>query len=162
MSSTLLLIVLCTTFVHVYGWGADGHHIIAHLAQSQLTGTAPDWIRYLVPWHWNGNLSAMASWADSILYENSNPTGFANWQWSRPLHYINTPDWNCTYLVKRDCIDDVCVDGAVRNYTKRLEIELDDIQHQEALYFLIHYVADIHQPLHTGFKGDVGGNFVRG
>ncbi|CAF1060225.1 unnamed protein product [Adineta steineri] len=154
-------IILCQTFLHVYGWGGIGHSIVVQLAQSQLTGSAPEWIRSLTPWHWNGNLSAMASWADSILYADTNPTGFGNWQWTRPFHYINVPDWNCSYDVNRDCINDVCIDGAIRNYTKRLQSSLDHIQHEEALYFLIHYVGDIHQPMHTGFKSDYGGNSVR-
>ena len=141
LPTALFFVLLCGTFIHVHGWGAIGHNIIARLAQSQLTGSASDWVRHLVPWHWNGNLSAMASWADSIIHENSNPTGFDNWQWSRPLHFLNIPDWNCIYQVERDCINDICIDGAIRNYTKRLETQLDDIQHQEALYFLIHYVA---------------------
>ncbi len=163
MLSTLFFLVFsCGTFLHVHGWGAIGHNIIAHLAQSQLTGPAIDWVESLVPWHLNGNLSAMASWADSILYENSNPTGSGNWQWSRPLHFLNIPTWNCSYQVERDCINDTCIDGAIRNYTKRLESKLDDIQHREALYFLIHYVGDIHQPLHTSFQDDFGGNSVRG
>lgn len=162
MLSTLSFVVLCGIFVHVHGWGQVGHSIVARLAQSQLIDPARDWVRDLVPWHWNGNLSSMASWADSILYENSNPTGFANWQWTRPSHYINIPTGECTYQVERDCIDDICVDGAIRNYTKRLESKLDVIQHQEALYFLIHYVGDLHQPLHTAFKDDYGGNRIQG
>jgi hypothetical protein len=162
ISSILLFFVLTETFVFAYGWGSVGHRIILRLAQNELTGLTPDWIQYLVPWDWNGNLSAMAVWADEILYPNTNSTDFDNWQWSRPLHYINIPDWSCNYLIERDCINDFCIDGAIRNYTKRLENEFDDIQHQEALYFLIHFVGDIHQPLHTGFKSDFGGNNIRG
>lgn len=146
----------------VYGWGPVGHSITVRLAQSQLDDSASEWIRSLTPWHANGNLSTMGSWADDILYPDTNPTGYGNWQWSRPLHYANVPDWNCVYKPERDCINDTCVAGAVRNYTNRLKTQFDEIQQKEALYFLIHYMADIHQPLHTGFAGDRGGNSVRG
>ena len=148
-------------FITVSGWGLVGHRIIARLANSQLTDKSTEWIEPLIPWHWKGNLSAMASWADSILYPNSNPTGYDNWQWTRPLHYINTPDWSCDYSRERDCVDDICIDGAIRNFTRRLVNELDVHQREEALYFLIHFVGDIHQPLHTGFKNDYGGNSIR-
>ncbi|CAF1154527.1 unnamed protein product [Adineta ricciae] len=146
----------------VHGWGPVGHATIVRLAQSQLTKEGLERIAPLIPWHWNGNLSAMASWADDILYSDANPTGYGNWQWSRPLHYINVPDWNCEYRPERDCINDICVAGAIRNYTKRLETEWDDIQQREALYFLIHFTGDIHQPLHTGFVSDRGGNSIKG
>ncbi len=164
MFATLYLfsILLFETFIQVRGWGPVGHSTIVRLAQSQLTDTAPEWILSLTPWHWYGNLSAMASWADDILYADTNPTGYGNWQWSPELHYINTPDWSCEYQSERDCINDKCVAGAIKNYTKRLETELDDIQLKEALYFLIHFTGDIHQPLHAGFKSDRGGNSVRG
>ena len=162
MSSLFLCWIFYGLLVQVDSWGAVGHRIVARLAQTQLTDKASEWARELVPWHWNGNLSAMAVWGDDILYPDSNPSGFDNWQWSRPLHFINTPDWSCNYRVERDCPNDICVHGAIKNYTKRLESELDDIQHQEALYFLLHFVGDIHQPLHVGFKSDYGGNQVRG
>ena len=162
MQFVLFCILLGGQFVHVEGWGAEGHGIIARLAQSELTASVSSWVQDLLPWHWNGSLSSMASWADSIIHANSNPTGSANWQWSRPLHYINTPDWSCAYHVDRDCVNNVCIDGAVRNYTKRLAEELDRTQQQEALYFLIHFVGDMHQPLHIGFTSDYGGNSVEG
>ncbi|CAF3313316.1 unnamed protein product [Rotaria socialis] len=158
----LLLALFCDTYPHVNGWGRVGHSITVRLAQSQLVDSAPDWIRSLTPWHWNGNLSAMSSWADSILSENNNPTGYANWQWSRILHYVNIPDLSCDYQPERDCINDQCILGAIKNYTRRLVTEHDHIQQEEALYFLIHFLGDIHQPLHTGFRGDRGGNSVVG
>jgi hypothetical protein len=161
-SWVIFLVVLFKTLICVYGWGPVGHSIIVRLAQSQLVDSAPEWITSLTPWHWKGNLSAMASWADNILYPDTDPTGYDNWQWSRELHYINIPDWSCEYRSERDCVNDKCVAGAIKNYTKRLETELDDIQQKEALYFLIHFAGDIHQPLHTGFISDRGGNSVRG
>ncbi len=161
-SSCLSVLFLFEIFVYVHGWGPIGHSIVVRLAQSQLNDSAAEWIRSLTPWHWNGNLSAMASWADDILYPDANPTGYGNWQWSRPLHFINTPDWKCDYKAERDCAHEVCIAGAVRNYTKRLENEWNEIQEKEALYFLIHYMGDIHQPLHTAFSTDRGGNNVRG
>ena len=143
-------------------WGEIGHSIVARLAQDQLTNSTDQWIRTLIPWHWNGNLSALASWADSILYPDTNPTGFANWQWSRGLHYLNIPDQTCVYDESRDCVEEKCIAGAIRNYTRRLEREFDPNQLQEALYFLIHFLGDIHQPLHTSYAGDRGGNRIRG
>lgn len=158
----LLVTVFCNTFLCIYAWGPDGHHLIVRLAQSQLQESASEWIRSLTPWHWNGDLSAMASWADNIIYSTTNPTGYDNWQWSRTLHYLNIPDWSCEYEAKRDCINDHCIAGAIKNYTKRLETEDDEAQLKEALYFLIHFIGDMYQPLHMGFKNDRGGNDILG
>src|SRR5690242_11305477 len=52
-----------------------------------------------------------------------------------------------------------CVDGAIQNYTSRLmDPSLPEKQLQEALMFLVHFIGDIHQPLHVGFASDEGGN----
>ena len=150
------------------GWGEVGHSLVARIAQSLLTDSSTKFVRDHLAWYTNGNLSMLSSWPDSILYPESNPVECLNWQWSSQLHYVNTPDWNCTYNRQRDCnwtvVDERrCVDGAVQNYTKRLaNTSLDDIQRQEALRFLVHFIGDTHQPLHAGFAGDKGGNTISG
>ncbi|KAF3638208.1 Endonuclease 5 [Capsicum annuum] len=59
-----------------------------------------------------------------------------HYRWSAPLHYVDTPDFLCNY---KYCLTD--------NLT-------------EALMFLSHFVGDVHQPLHVGFIGDLGGNTI--
>ncbi|CAF4458954.1 unnamed protein product [Rotaria magnacalcarata] len=51
---------------------------------------------------------------------------------------------------------------AFPNWQRVIDTNLDDVQHQEALMFLVHFVGDIHQPLHVGVDTDRGGNSVRG
>jgi hypothetical protein len=68
---------------------------------------------------------------------------------SAQLHYIDTPDKACTFVYTRDCVDDACVAGAIANYTDRLkDTSLPKAQRAEALKFIVHFVGDIHQPLH--------------
>jgi len=103
----------------------------------------------------------VASWADHILH----PDRSNNWGWSKQLHYVDTEDWVCIYDQPKDCnwtSGQRCVDGAIQNYTQRLaDSQLDPIQRQEALQFLIHFIGDAHQPLHAGFKSDLGGNEIK-
>ena len=155
---------LLTSSAH--GWGATGHALVAQIAQSILTRESTKFVRDHLPWYATGNLSMLASWPDSIQYANSNPVEYLNWQWSKVLHYVNVPDWNPAYNRDRDCEwsqGQRCVDGAVQNYTERLaDAKLDSIQRQEALRFLVHFIGDVHQPLHAGFVSDKGGNAVIG
>jgi hypothetical protein len=148
---------------YVHAWGPIGHGLVARLAQSEFNSPANTWIRDYIPLHLSGDLSAIASWPDVILYPDTNPLDYNNWQWSRQLHFINIPDWICKYIPSRDCIDDQCIEGALKNYSQRLtDTDCDYVQQQQALFFLVHFVGDIHQPLHCGFKGDLGGNNVKG
>lgn len=141
------------------GWGKDGHDITASLAQLMLGPAAMQACANLLPSN-NGQLVQIANWADQV---KSKPA----YRWSAPLHFINTPDWACTYYRSRDCVlngvPNFCVDGAIQNYTKRVvDQNLPFEQQQEALKFLVHFVGDIHQPLHVAFTSDKGGNTITG
>ncbi len=48
----------------------------------------------------------VANWADQV---RSQPA----YKWSAPLHFIDTPDWECAYTPASDCADSQCVAGAL-------------------------------------------------
>lgn len=160
LSEIFPLIVLLTS---VNGFGRDGHALVADIAQSLLTNESSAFVNILLPSPINGNMSNVSVWADNILYSNTEPN-YLNWQWSAPLHYVNTKDWSCIYDRQNDCnwtSTQGCIDGAIQNYTNRLgDSQLDHTQLQEALQFIIHFIADAHQPLHGGFESDRGGNSI--
>ena len=167
MSSTtttlVFFVLVCRAVRPGFAWGPVGHGLVARLAQSQLTVAANSWINDYMPDNAFNNLSAIASWPDLILYPDTNPIDYKQWQWSRELHFINTPDWACHYEPARDCVDDRCIEGALTNYSRRfIDGNCDYVEQQEALFFLVHFLGDVHQPLHSGFKSDFGGNSVKG
>ncbi|KAJ6641482.1 Endonuclease 3 [Pseudolycoriella hygida] len=159
------LVALFAIFVSVKAWGRDGHALVADLAQTLLTFEAATFVKLHLPLEANGNMSNVSVWADNILYANTEPN-YLNWRWSAPLHYVNTKDFSCVYDRQTDCdwaSTRGCVDGAIQNYTTRLgDKQLDETQLEEALKFIIHFIADVHQPLHGGFASDLGGNSIRG
>lgn len=157
------LFLLILFFQEALAWGPVGHSLVARLAQSELSSSTKQWLNHYISWGLSNDLSRIASWPDSILYPDSNPFDYNQWQWSRELHFVNIPTWNCQYLPSRDCVNDRCIEGALKNYSHRLiDNNLDYIQQQQALFFLVHFLGDIHQPLHSGFKSDFGGNAVKG
>jgi len=159
------LLVLSASLSSVSGWGRDGHALVADIAQSLLSNESSTFVQIHLPSPINGNMSNVSVWADNILYADTEPD-YLNWQWSAPLHYVNTKDWTCVYDRQNDCYwnsTQGCVDGAIQNYTKRLgDSQLDSTQLHEALKFVIHFIGDVHQPLHGGFETDLGGNTIRG
>ena len=158
-----IVVLLAMSLVPVFCWGPVGHNITAVIAQSRLTSIANATIAALLP-EYNASeiLKSVVNWPDHIR----DPT--SPYVWSNPLHYVNTPPFTCSYQTVRDCpldaiLDDHinCVVGAIHNYTKRLnDITLVKFQQAEALKFLTHFVGDLHQPLHVGFKNDSGGNAI--
>jgi len=92
-------------------------------------------------------LAGVATWADSARYSKW-------WRWTGGFHYIDAKDSPPSYCgidYERDCKKDQgCVVSAMHNYTTRLlDTELSLYERAVAAKFVIHFVGDIHQPLHT-------------
>uniref|UniRef100_A0A804M978 Aspergillus nuclease S1 n=1 Tax=Zea mays TaxID=4577 RepID=A0A804M978_MAIZE len=54
----------------------------------------------------------------------------------------------------------MCVVGAINNYTAALKDSSSPFDPTESLMFLAHFVGDVHQPLHCGHTDDLGGNTI--
>ena len=93
------------------------------------------------------NLTGVASWADEIKRQ-------PRYRWTSTLHYSNPKDdepAQCGYDYQRDCPDQKCVVGAIFNFTAVYDPQRQhsaDVR-EEALKFLVHFVGDMHQPLHS-------------
>jgi len=138
-------------------WGVVGHAVAAGIAQNYLSKASLQLALYLLP-NASGQLPSVASWADVVLH--SDPA----YAWTAPLHYINTADWQCYYSPQLDCPKNMCVAGAILNYTNRLA-SLPSSDYNEkvvALKFIVHFLGDIHQPLHVGFASNKDGNTITG
>ncbi|HEY8253277.1 MAG TPA: S1/P1 nuclease [Rhizomicrobium sp.] len=131
-------------------WGAAGHEIAAAIALRELTPAARDEVGRLL-----GSPVMMvhdASWADEI--RDSRPETGA---W----HYVDIPLRAGGYDGSRDCGDGDCVVAQIGDDLRILSNRhAPDAARAEALRFLIHFVADVHQPLHAEDNDDKGGNQV--
>lgn len=166
MSSLGLLASMCMVFVLVAGvhcWSKEGHIMTCQIAQSLLKPEVDEVVRHLLPPYAKGDLSSLCVWPDQIRH-------WHKYQWTSPLHFIDTPDDACSFDYARDCHDphgkeDMCVAGAVTNFTSQLlhykEGTADRRYNMtEALLFLSHFMGDLHQPMHIGFTSDRGGNSI--
>ncbi len=133
------------------GWGRAGHRIVGAIASSYLNDNARAEVRGLLE---GQTLATASTWADEI---KSDP----DWKWTRPLHYVNVPRGEKTVDLTRDCPDGRCVVGAIEKYTTVLSDRRRPRKERvEALKFLVHFIGDIHQPLHSSFADDRGGNDI--
>ncbi len=151
--SFLSLVALSFGSVHTaYGWGEEGHSIIAEIAQRRLDAAAVNLISELLgP---NRSLSSVASWADD--YRSSHPET-ANW------HFIDIPRDSNEYDEARDCADSPAGDCIVKELSRlknTLTCSPDAQARRDALRFAVHFVGDIHQPLHA-IKEQRGANLVK-
>ena len=135
----------------VFGWGPEGHSLVARIAEAQLTDAVRARVAEILgP---GKTMSSVASWADAIRNDRRETY---NW------HFIDIPIDKPHLDMARDCAKDDCVLAVI----PRLRQTLQDpaataVQKSEALMFLIHFVGDMHQPLHCADNGDKGGNDVK-
>jgi hypothetical protein len=95
-------------------------------------------------------LADVSTWADEVRASRPN-TG--------PWHYVNIPRGAPGYNAQRDCRRR-CVVSALEQSLRLLQDPTKGTAiRQEALKWVVHLVADLHQPLHA-IKEDRGGNDV--
>jgi len=146
----LLISVLCGC-LPAYGWGGEGHSLVARIAWIQLTPAVQARVTAILgP---NTSLPSIASWADQVRNQRRE-TG--TW------HYVDIPIDKPHYDVARDCPKGDCVLVKIEDFRKALkDPATPPDQRREALMFLVHFVGDMHQPLHCSDNQDQGGNKVQ-
>lgn len=150
------LLICLVAAPSAFAWGREGHQIVAAIAKQRLSETARAAIADLL-----GDLDSMANesvpaWADEIRRER---------QVTAPWHYVNVPVGVASvvgYDGARDGKGGDTIVGAISRFEAVLKDKSAPRQDRiEALKFLIHFVGDIHQPLHCAARNnDRGGNSV--
>jgi hypothetical protein len=132
-------------------WGVQGHRLVALIAADHLSPSAKLNVAWLLP---DSNLADIAVWADEYVPDNSQ-TG--------PWHYVNIPADATGYDRERDCPRqpgalagsrsdrwrDCVVDRILYHQARLADTSLDRADRAIALKFLVHFIGDLHQPLHA-------------
>ncbi|MHC2432731.1 S1/P1 nuclease [Bradyrhizobium sp. USDA 4451] len=151
LSAALLLLSSSASF----GFGQEGHSAIAELAHRRLNPNALANVeRLLGKGH---SLASTGSWADDV--RDARPHTY-NW------HFVDLPLAEDRYAEARDCnppdkdTKGDCVIAELARLKDDLRCAATDEGKAEALKFAVHFVGDVHQPLHTVLESK-GGNLVR-
>jgi len=127
-------------------FGPAGHQLVGAVAEYHLCDDARREIDLLLD---GETLGRAGRWPDWIRSRSE-------WKHTRPWHYINVGD--------REPIETVAGENvlfAIDRFRRRLaDATLSSNDRAEALRFLTHFIADVHQPLHVGRLGDRGGNEI--
>ncbi|KAK8008484.1 S1/P1 Nuclease [Apiospora marii] len=127
-------------------WGSLGHTTIGYLASDLVQDSTASYFKKLLKNDTEHYMAGIATWADQIRY--------TKWgRFSKDFHFIDAKDEPPTYCgvdFERDCKEDGCVVSAIKNYTDQLlDVNLVFYRRNQAAKFLVHFVGDIHQPLHA-------------
>jgi len=128
-------------------WGHEGHQIIALIAEHYMTDSAKAKATALLD---GSGIDAIASWADDFRRAHRE---------TAPWHYIDCPLSEPTIDMARDCQHGDCVVAKTEEFLGVLrDPAASQAAKAEALKFVVHFVGDLHQPLHDEDNHDKGGN----
>ncbi|MDA8780961.1 S1/P1 nuclease [Gammaproteobacteria bacterium] len=140
-----LLFIFC---LDANAWWDTGHKLVCDEAYKLLTMDAKKALDPLIEEH--DSFGTACLWADWVKNKERKDT--------RSWHYINLPDSEQnTY--NTSCPKNGCLISAFYEQVNILNNRsLAFRERQEALWFIGHFVGDIHQPMHVGYAEDLGGN----
>ena len=135
-----------------WGWGFFAHRAIAEITEKNLTPEARKWVKDLLG---TQTFEEAAVWADNVREVQ-------NWKHTKYYHYKNIGDTDyfqdLEHLSEKDRKKGDVLRAILRAEDVLREASSSQDEKRTALRFLIHFVADLHQPLHVGYKEDIGGN----
>jgi hypothetical protein len=174
--AALGLTILTTAPERVLAWGDDGHKSVALIAQHYLTPAAKSKIDAMLAADSDNltkhDIASEATWADKYRDENN-----------RKDHYVQTQQWHFVDMeiegadIGTACFGrfplpagtlasngdpKACVVDKAKQFADELGASGTDPEERLfALKFLLHFVGDMHQPLHSSDNNDRGGNSVK-
>ena len=144
-------------------WWDYGHETVARIALDEASPATRAEVRRLLrqgalldtPACPVATIGAASVWADCIRRMGD------RFSYTAPWHYQNV-DVCRPFDMASACANGNCVSAQIeRNLRLLKDRALPRRERLQALLFLIHFVGDMHQPLHAGDRGDLGGNRSR-
>ena len=130
-----------------FAWGREGHQIIVIVAEHCMRPETATRMRELLA---PESPEEASVWADEYRHDHPE-TG--------PWHYIDIPLADSKIDLARECPNGDCVIAKTEQFLAVLrDPNVDKNAKAQALKFVIHFVGDLHQPLHDEDNGDKGGN----
>jgi hypothetical protein len=154
MRKTALSLFALVLSAALVSWGVTGHRSIGKIAEIHLIPQAKAAVRELIG---DTTLADVSTWADEVR-------GQPAYRSTGPWHYINLPlglsrtDFETT--VKGMTQENVY--SALQQQERILGSTASTrTQKVEALKYIVHFVGDLHQPMHVSREEDKGGNTIQ-
>jgi nuclease S1 len=149
-----LFFVLLTVSFFLVSWGVTGHRTIGRIAERHLSPNAKAAIQALLG---TETLADVSTWADEVR-------GQPGYEQTGPWHYLNLPP-GLTYPAFAQQVQGMTQDNVYNVLLRQENILTDKGASREkriaALKFIVHFVGDLHQPMHVSRAEDKGGNTIQ-
>jgi hypothetical protein len=140
--------------VILVSWGVTGHRTVGQIAENHLTPKALAGVRDLLG---SESLADVSTWADEVRGQDAfKATG--------PWHYVDLP-LGLSYEQFKSQVENMLESNVYSALVKQMALITDKNASREekveALKFVVHFVGDLHQPMHVSRAEDKGGNTIQ-
>jgi hypothetical protein len=154
ISKAIALALLFLVPFSSFAWGVLGHRVVGEIASAYLSSKARTEVRKILG---TESLAMASNWGDFIKSDTA-------YRYISSWHYVNlNKDLSAEELqafFKRDTATDIYTKiNFLAKELKNRSLPID--KKRTYLRLLIHFVGDAHQPLHAGYREDLGGNKVK-
>lgn len=136
-----------------HAWGDDGHRVVGEIAWRYLSPDARAAVSESLTDPGYDSLAEAATWPDT--FARRDPAYDA----MKPFHYVNVDAQAAQYRRERDCPSG-CVVTALSQFVTLLESSDPPLslgERRRCIYWISHFMGDIHQPLHIAHPDGKGG-----
>ena len=151
---TLLAIAFLSISILLLSWGVTGHRTVGKIAENHLTANAKTAVHDLLG---GETLADVSTWADEVRNE-------AEYKSTGSWHYINLP-LGLSYSDFQKQVEGMSEANVFSALHQQEQILTDKSTTREqkivALKFIVHFVGDLHQPMHVSRAEDKGGNTIQ-
>ena len=148
------LLICCLFACPLFGWWETGHRAVARIAAAHLAPKTRTRVAQILgvrdtPAAVADAMAVASTWADQTREQ----TRTGDW------HFINLALQDTKKDIPKRCADGNCVTGRIEIFSRQLARRTSTpVSDRDALRYLIHFIGDLHQPLHTISDADLGGN----
>jgi len=147
-----------------FAWGCKGHQTVALIAERHLTTEARQYLDKLLSENpIDPQLKRYCGYfSGSLLADSSTwPDDVRNFVHNGPWHYIDIPRGASRAPLASFCGESGCITQAIAEQLAILKApHADSRKRADAVRYLVHFVGDLHMPLHASTNNDEGGNCV--
>jgi hypothetical protein len=154
----IILIISCASALNAFAWGDEGHRTIGAMADTLIAGT--DAAKHVHDLLGDETLSTASVWADQVKGRNDQTPEMLQFKADNPnhsvFHYSDVPFEEPKY--RDDSIGATNVDVVhaipacilILQGKPEAQTLFTNVGPRVALRLLVHYIEDLHQPLHVG------------
>jgi hypothetical protein len=168
-----ILVVLALSLLapqHALAWGEDGHRVIALIADHYLTPDVRRTVTSMLAADPDSltqhDIASESTWADKYRNQHRETS-----KWHFVDIELDHPDIVAACFGREPLPaetlasngpPDACVLDKINQFLEELKAsDVDPEERLVALKFILHFVGDMHQPLHSSDNHDRGGNLVK-